>query len=230
MLVGNSAVGGAGFVINLLLPDPQQAGPWRRSGRANSHNTILSTSPLHPQHAHGPRTPVAITLARCFVAAAVVSYLANLYPQTLDHLTDGNGPPFGDVFVNSWSAAYLTLHRRLAEIYDVNAFYAFEQSVVRPAVSGYHYSYPSVMLLISAPLSLIPYLLALFVWLTTSWYTFYRVLKGTLPEGDALVFSLATPAVLVNAVGGQNNDGNRGFCRRRPHSPRLAGGLLGLMI
>jgi hypothetical protein len=70
------------------------------------------------------------------VATAVVSYLANLYPQTLDHLTDGNGPPFGDVFVNSWSAAYLTLHRRFAEIYDVNAFYAFEQSVVRPAVSG----------------------------------------------------------------------------------------------
>jgi hypothetical protein len=105
----------------------------------------------------------------------------------------------------------LTLHRRLAEIYDVNAFYAFEQSVVRPAVSGYHYSHPSVMLLISAPLSLIPYVLALFVWLTTSWHTFYRVLKGTMPEGDALVFSLATPAVLVNAVGGQNDDWNRGF-------------------
>jgi hypothetical protein len=101
MLVGNSAVSGAGFVIKLLLPDPQQAGPWRRSGRANSLNTILSTSPLHPQHADGPRTPVAITLARCFVTAAVVSYLAKLYPQTLDHLTDGNGPPFGDVFVNS---------------------------------------------------------------------------------------------------------------------------------
>jgi hypothetical protein len=99
-----------------------------------------------------------------------------------------------------------------------------------PRSAGYHYSYPSVMLLISAPLSLIPYLLALFVWLTTSWYTFYRVLKGTLPEGDALMFSLATPAVLVNAVGGQNNDWNRSFCRRRPHSPRLAGGPLGLMI
>jgi hypothetical protein len=44
------------------------------------------------------------------------------------------------------------------------------------------------------------------------------------------MFSLATPAVLVNAVGGQNNDWNRSFCRRRPHSPRLAGGPLGLMI
>jgi arabinofuranan 3-O-arabinosyltransferase len=164
------------------------------------------------------------------VTASVVSYLVNLYPQTLDRLTDGNGRLFGDVFVNSWSAAYLTLHRRLAKIYDVNAFYAFEQSVVRPAVSGYHYSYPPVMLLISAPLSLIPYVPALFVWLTTSWYTFYRVLKGTMPEGGALVFSLATLAVLVNAVGGQNGDWNRGFCRRRPHSARLAGGLLGLMI
>jgi hypothetical protein len=126
MLVGNSAVGGVGFVINLLLPDPQQAGPWRRSGRANSLNIILSTSLLHRQHADSLRPPVAITLARRFVTAAVVSYLVNLYPQTLDHRTDGNGRPFGDVFVNPWSATYLTLHRRLAEIYDVSAFYAFE--------------------------------------------------------------------------------------------------------
>ena len=177
---------------------------------------------------------VAITLARCFVAAAVVGYLVNLYPQTLDHLTDGNGRPFGDDFVNYWSAAYLTLHGRLAEIYDVNAFHAFEQSVVGPAVSGYHYSYPPVMLLISAPLALIPYVPALFVWLTTSWYAFYRVLKGAMPEGGALLFSLATPAVLVNAVGGQNGAWTAAFLgggltllERRPW---LAGGLFGLMI
>jgi arabinofuranan 3-O-arabinosyltransferase len=178
--------------------------------------------------------PVAITLARCFVAAAALGYLINLWPQTLDHLTDGNGRPFGDDFVNYWSAAYLTLHGRLAEIYDVHAFHAFEQSVVGPAIGGYHYSYPPVMLLMSAPLALIPYVPALFVWLGASWYAFYRVLKANMRDGGALLLALATPAVLVNAVGGQNGcwtaaflGGGLSLIERRPY---LAGGLFGLMI
>jgi hypothetical protein len=176
---------------------------------------------------------VAVILARCFVAAAAIGYLVNLWPQTRDHLTDGAGRPFGDDFINYWSAAFLTLHGRINEIYDVDAFHAFEQSVVGPAVGGYHYSYPPVMLLLSAPLALIPYVPALFVWLTASWYAFYRVLKDAMRERGALLFALATPAVLVNAVGGQNGcwtaallGGGLSLIERRPY---LAGTLFGLM-
>jgi arabinofuranan 3-O-arabinosyltransferase len=178
--------------------------------------------------------PVAITLARCFAAAAAIGYLVNLWPQTQHHLTDGMGRPFGDDFVNYWSAAYLTPHGRLAEIYDVHAFHAFEQGLVGPAVGGYHYSYPPVMLLMSAPLALIPYVPALFVWLAASWYAFYRVLKDVMAERGALLLALATPAVLVNGVGGQNGcwsaaflGGGLSLLERRPY---LAGGLFGLMI
>jgi arabinofuranan 3-O-arabinosyltransferase len=177
---------------------------------------------------------IAIMLARCFVAAGVVGYLVNLYPQTLDHLTDGDGRPFGDDFVNYWSAAWLALHGRAGEIYDVHAFHAFEQSVVGPAISGYHYSYPPVMLLLCAPFALIPYVPALFVWLGASWAAFYRVLKDAMPGRGALLLALAVPAVLVNAVGGQNGawtaaflGGGLSLLERRPW---LAGVPFGLMV
>jgi hypothetical protein len=177
--------------------------------------------------------PVAITVARSFVAAAAFGYLFDLWHQTRDHLTSGpDGRPFGDDFINYWSAPFLALHGLVNEIYDIHAFHAFEQSVVGP-LSGYHYSYPPVMLLLSAPFALIPYVPALFVWLATQWYAFYRVLKHEMGQG-ALLFALATPAVLISAVGGQNGNwtaallgGGLAMMERRPY---LAGVLFGTMV
>jgi Glycosyltransferase family 87 len=142
-------------------------------------------------------------VARCWIAVAPIIYLGDLLQQTKDGLSDGVGRPFGDDFVNYWSGAFLALHGRVREIYDFSAFHAFEQSVTSPAIGYYHYSYPPVLLLLTLPLALIPYVPALGVWLVASWYGFYRALKMTCGD-SALVLSLATPAVLVNAVGGQN--------------------------
>jgi hypothetical protein len=177
--------------------------------------------------------PVVITVARSFVAAAAFGYLFDLWHQTRDHLTSGpDGRPFGDDFINYWSAPFLALHGRAAEIYDIHAFHAFEQSVVGP-LSGYHYSYPPVMLLLSAPFALIPYVPALFVWLATQWYAFYRVLRHEMGQG-ALLFALATPAVLIGTIGGQNGGwtaalmgGGLVLMERRPY---LAGVLFGMMV
>ena len=144
------------------------------------------------------------------------------------------GRPFGDDWVNYWSAAWLALHGRAAEIYNVNAFHSFQQTIVGTPLDGYHYSYPPVMLLMSAPFALIPYVPALFVWLTSSWYAFYRALKLALPGWSALLLALASPAVLINAVGGQNGcwtaallGGGLGLLEKRPY---IAGALLGGMI
>ena len=86
----------------------------------------------------------------------------------------------------------------------------------------------------SAPFALIPYVPALFVWLTSSWYAFYRALKLALPGRSALLLALASPAVLINAVGGQNGcwtaallGGGLGLLEKRPY---IAGALFGGMI
>ncbi len=173
-------------------------------------------------------------MARCFVPAAVFGYFFDLLHQTHDHLVNGAGRPFGDDWVNYWSGAFLALHGRAAEIYNLYGFHAFQQSIVGSQLDGYHYSYPPVMLLITAPFALIPYVPALFVWLTASWYAFYRALKLALPGRGVLLLALATPAVLINAVGGQNGcwtaallGGGLSLVERRPY---LAGSLFGMMI
>ncbi|HET7887237.1 MAG TPA: glycosyltransferase family 87 protein [Bradyrhizobium sp.] len=138
-----------------------------------------------------------------WIGLAGAAYAFDLLQQTKDGLSNGIGRPFGDDFVNYWSAPFLALHGRVAEIYDFAAFHAFEQSVTSQSIQYYHYSYPPVMLLLTLPLALIPYVPALFVWLGTTWYAFYRALKLVGGEG-ALLLSLATPALFVNAMGGQN--------------------------
>ena len=148
--------------------------------------------------------PARLKLIACFwlvIASAV--YVADLLHQTQDGRSDGVSRAFGDDFVNYWSAAFLAVHGRAAEIYDFAAFHLFEQSVTGPDIGFYHYSYPPLLLLLTLPLALIPYVPALGVWLVATWYGFYRALKLT-SDQSVLLLSLATPALFVNAVGGQN--------------------------
>ena len=171
--------------------------------------------------------------ARSFIAVAVACYFFDLYQQTRDHLTNGAGRPFGDDFINFWSGAFLAWHGRASEIYNVVAFHSFQQTVAGASLDGYHYSYPPVLLLLSLPFAFIPYLPALPLWLIGGWYAFYRVLRSAMREGGALLLALATPAVFINALGGQNGTWTAallggGLCvlERRPI---LAGTLFGLM-
>ncbi|ABE40220.1 glycosyltransferase family 87 protein [Rhodopseudomonas pseudopalustris] len=179
-----------------------------------------------------PRLTTAV--AWSFVAVAALGYLYDLLRQTRDHLTNGAGRPFGDDFINYWSGAYLAWHGRVNEIYDTHAFHIFEQSVVGATLDNYHYSYPPVLLLLTAPLAFIPYVPALLTWLVAGWYAFYRALRLAMPGRSALLLALSAPAVFINAVGGQNGTwtaallgGGLGLLERRP---LLAGGLLGLLI
>jgi len=174
-----------------------------------------------------------ITVARSFVAAAVFGYFFDLLHQTHGQLVNAEGRPFGDDWINFWSGSYLTLHGRAAEVYDLNAFHAFQQTVVGPPLDGRLYAYPPVTLLLVVPFALIPYVPGLFVWLSASWYGFYRALKLAMPGRGVLLLALATPAVLINAVAGQNGcwtaaflGGGLALLERRPY---VAGALLGMM-
>jgi Glycosyltransferase family 87 len=142
-------------------------------------------------------------IAQCWIVIAAVAYVLDLLQQTHDGLSDGVRRPFGDDFVNYWSGAFLAAHGRAVEVYDFAAFHAFEQAVTGPAIQFYHYAYPPVLLLLTLPLALIPYVPALAVWLAATWYGFYRALRLT-SDQSVLLLSLATPALFVNAIGGQN--------------------------
>jgi arabinofuranan 3-O-arabinosyltransferase len=173
-------------------------------------------------------------LAVCWIAVAGAAYLFDLLRQTRDGLTNGAGRPLGDDFINFWSAAYLAWHGRWPEIYNWDAFHAFQASVVGPHLDFYHFSYPPTFLVLTAPLVLLPYVPGLFAWLLAGWLCFWRALGVALPGQGALLLALATPAVFINAVGGQNGTltaallgGGLSLLKRRP---LLAGVLLGLLI
>jgi hypothetical protein len=68
-------------------------------------------------------------------------------------------------------------------------------SARRSTLDGYHYSYPPVMLLLTAPFALIPYVPALFVWLSASWYAFYCALKLAMPGRGVLLLALVAAAL-----------------------------------
>lgn len=113
------------------------------------------------------------------------------------------GRPFGDDFINYWSAAWLAFHGRAAEIYDWNAFHVFETGVAGTPIDFYHYSYPPILLVLTAPLAALPYVPGLFAWLVSGWCAFYAALRVASPT-QGLWLALATPAIFLNAVGGQN--------------------------
>jgi hypothetical protein len=177
-------------------------------------------------------------LARCWVAVAALVYLLDLARQTAVGLSDGAGRPLGDDFVNYWSGAALVWRHGAMNVYAWEAFHAFEQAATAGVIGFYHYSYPPALLVLTAPLAALPYVPALVLWLTASWWAFYRALASAWPEprarGDILLLAAATPAVFLNFVAGQNGawsaaliGGGLAVLDRRP---KLAGLLFGLMI
>lgn len=189
-----------------------------------------------------PGADTVLAAARCWIVLAGAYYLFDLLHQTQQGLTNGMGRPFGDDFINYWSAAKLAVLGRASEIYDLQAFHAFHETVTGAAtgfhppigpITFYHYSYPPVLLLLTLPLAALPYVPALAFWLASGWYAFYRALRVALPEG-ALILALATPAVFMNAMAGQNGVWTAallggGLCLL-PRRPVVAGILFGLLI
>ena len=144
--------------------------------------------------------PIAIS----WIAVSAVAYIAYLWSQTRAGLSDGSGGPFGDDFINYWSGAFLAWHQRAGDVYDWNAFHAFQDNLTGASLDFFHYSYPPVLLLLTAPLALIPYVPALACWLAASSYAFYRALSLAMPGGSVALFAFATPALFLNTLGGQN--------------------------
>jgi arabinofuranan 3-O-arabinosyltransferase len=180
------------------------------------------------------RPAFAQAFARCWILVAGGFYLWDLARHTSVGLTDGAGQPFGGDFLNYWSGAFLAWRGAAAQVYDWHAYHAFQESVVGGSLDFYHYSYPPVLLVLTAPLAALPYIPALIAWTASSWFCFYRALRLAMPGDGALLFSITIPAVFVNALGGQNGAWTAallggGLCllNRRPIT---AGILLGLLI
>ena len=130
--------------------------------------------------------------------------------------SDRVGEPVGADFTLFWAASYLSLQGNPAEVYDFSHLQAIEQQLFGPEV-GLPWPYPPTFLLMVLPLSLLPYLASLAIWLAATLAVFLIVLWRIGPHPLIFLLTLAFPGTFINFICGQN-----GFLS----AALLGGGLL----
>lgn len=144
-----------------------------------------------------------LRVARIWLCVAAPLLLFILTRQMRDGWSDGTGAPFGEDFINFWSGARLALDGQWPIVYDIAALHAYQNQVVGAEIGLYHYSYPPVAWLLTAPFGALPYLAGWAAWQAGGWLAFALALRRVL-SSQWLILSLAAPAVFLNASAGQN--------------------------
>jgi hypothetical protein len=123
------------------------------------------------------------------------------------HDLDLVGKPLGADFPSFWAASCLCLQGAPSRAYDLAAHAAAERSAFGGVSVPYSaFFYPPTYLLLCLPLALSPYLGALAVWLGTTGYACWRVVRAWLgaPLHRWALPMLAFPGVLSTVGHGQN--------------------------
>ena len=182
-----------------------------------------------------PQLPAAqlVALTGLMLALAYLIVLGGAY-RNGQFLTDPQGQPIANDFVNVYAAGRLTLDGTPAAAYDWPVHKAAEERAVGHAFANYYgWHYPPMFLFVAAALALAPYLTAAVIWLAATLAAFAATL-GSILGGRAGVFlALGFPAALWNVTAGQNGfltatliGGTLGLLERHP---ALAGVCLGLL-
>ncbi|MBV1697684.1 MAG: DUF2029 domain-containing protein [Hyphomicrobiales bacterium] len=170
---------------------------------------------------------IALTLALGYLIVLGGTYLKG------DFLTDAQGRPIANDFVNVIAAGRLALAGDAAAAYDWPQHKAAEVRAIGhdfPDYFGWHY--PPTFLFAAAAVATLPYLAAAIVWLAATFAAYAAALTGILGRRNGLFLAIGFPA-LWNITAGQNGfltaaliGGTLGLLERRP---ALAGICLGLL-
>ncbi|HUZ32988.1 MAG TPA: glycosyltransferase family 87 protein [Xanthobacteraceae bacterium] len=171
---------------------------------------------------------IALTLALGYLIVLGGTYLKG------DFLTDPQGRPIANDFVNVIAAGRLALAGDAAAAYDWPEHKAAEVRAIGhdfPDYFGWHY--PPTFLFAAAAIATLPYLAAAIVWLVATFVAYAAALAGILGRRNGLFLAIGFPAALWNITAGQNGfltaaliGGTLGLLERRP---ALAGICLGLL-
>jgi len=150
---------------------------------------------------------------------------------------DPTGKPLGTDFISFWAASRLALGGTPELAYDPAAHAAIEALPFGGATIGYFsFFYPPIFLVICLPLALLPYAVALGMWIAVTAGAFALAVRRLLPRlaPVELLAGATFPAILINAGHGQNGflsaalfAGGFLVLDRRP---LLAGLLLGCLV
>jgi hypothetical protein len=169
---------------------------------------------------------------RIFLAIYILAILS--WVVMANGVFDSQGRPLGTDFTSFYSAAQLALDNRAPLAYDFAAQFEAEKIALGPELSDfYSFSYPPTFILILMPLGTLPYLFALFVWQGLSLALFVFMVVQLSERREAVLLTLAFPAVFVTLGHGQNSFLTAGLFAGALYyldrKPMLAGLLIGLL-
>jgi len=171
---------------------------------------------------------IGVTLALGYAIVLAGAYAGGTW------LTDAQGHPIANDFVNVWAAGRLALDGHAAAAYDWTLHKAAEVQAVGHAFDNYYgWHYPPTFLFAAAALALMPYAAAPLVWLGVTLPVYAAAVRNIVGERAGIFVALGSPVVLWNITAGQNGfltaaliGGTLSLMQRRP---ALAGICLGLL-
>ncbi len=116
---------------------------------------------------------------------------------------DARGDPSGGDFSHYWVAASLALKAGPAVVYDPDRFLAAEKEFFGIGIPLI-WLYPPTFLLLILPLGLLPYFLALGLWLSLPLAALVLVVRRIAPSHLSPWLALAFPGAFMNLLHGQN--------------------------
>jgi alpha-1,2-mannosyltransferase len=151
----------------------------------------------------------ALAWATVLAIYTIAALLGLLAVTRLGTAPDPWQRPLGPDFVNIWTAGRMAIHGDAALAWDAGAHAAAMKEYFPPGDGFqdlyYPFFYPPPILLIAAPLSLLPYSIALMLWLSATGIACYAGTRALIPPSwPAAVPFVGFPALLVNAAHGQN--------------------------
>jgi hypothetical protein len=109
----------------------------------------------------------------------------------------------GEEFRLFYTASYMVANGKLSDLYNNSRFAEVEDSLTNP--NGHHmWLYPPTFVLMILPLSLLPYLASLTVWLSITLGGYLLVLRRICPLSPIYFWILLFPGIVFNTVVGHN--------------------------
>jgi hypothetical protein len=182
---------------------------------------------------------LTLVFALCTLGLIGVDFTLHAGPGHVN----AHGEHLGRDFINYWAGGHLAAQGHAAQAYDIPRFLAYERSQTAASAEFKWYGYPPVAMLLSLPLSALPFVAGLAAWLLAGAAIGAAMLRARLGWRLAILAQVAAPAAFLNAYSGQNGQftavlmaGGVMALEKRPWLAGIAFGLicykphLGLLI